>query len=68
MIVEKETIYFHLINEKNIDFFQNVVLITGKGYPCNATKYFIKYLSINNPQIPIYYFGDYDPHGYDILI
>ena len=45
----------------------NTVLITGKGYPCYSTKRFVKYLSELNPLIPVYYFGDMDPHGYDIL-
>ncbi|CAD8136325.1 unnamed protein product [Paramecium octaurelia] len=67
LVVEKETVYFHLINEMHQEFLQNTVLITGKGYPCYATKSFIKYLSLMNPYIPVYYFGDMDPHGYDIL-
>ncbi|CAD8054319.1 unnamed protein product [Paramecium sonneborni] len=67
LVVEKETVYFHLINEMYQEFLQNTVLITGKGYPCYATKYFVKYLSIMNPSIPVYYFGDMDPYGYDIL-
>ncbi|CAD8076546.1 unnamed protein product [Paramecium sonneborni] len=67
LLVEKETVYFHLINEMHQEFLQNTVLITGKGYPCYATKYFVKYLSMMNPSIPVYYFGDMDPHGYDIL-
>lgn len=37
LVVEKETIYFKLIEEQNEEFLASTVLITGKGYPCQAT-------------------------------
>lgn len=67
LVVEKETIYFRLLNEKNEVFLKNTVLITGKGYPCHATKSFLRFISEMNPNVPVFYLGDMDPHGFDIL-
>ena len=71
LIVEKETLFFNLI--ENTDFlnaFPNVILITGKGYPDYMTKVFIKKLSeqIKQRMIPLFYFGDNDPHGIEIFL
>lgn len=71
LIVEKETLFFNLI--ENTDFFNafpNVILITGKGYPDYMTKVFIKKLSeqIKQRMIPLFYFGDNDPHGIEIFL
>ena len=71
LIVEKETLFFNLI--ENTDFlnsFPNVILITGKGYPDYMTKVFIKKFSeqIKQRMIPLFYFGDNDPHGIEIFL
>ena len=69
LIIEKETLFFNLIG--NYQFFKkfpNAIIITGKGYPDYITKVFIKklYNLVNN--IPFIYFGDHDPHGFEIYL
>ncbi|KAM3134575.1 hypothetical protein pb186bvf_013389 [Paramecium bursaria] len=68
LVVEKETVYFRILQEQNIQLLKQIVLITGKGYPCVATKCFIKLLQTMHPQIPICYLGDHDPHGFQIYL
>ena len=68
LIVEKETLFFNLVG--NYQFFRkfpNAILITGKGYPDYITKIFIKKL-YNIVNIPFLYFGDHDPHGFEIYL
>jgi meiotic recombination protein SPO11 len=67
LVVEKETVYFRLLQEANPSFLELCVLVTGKGYPCHSTQSFLKLVSTSNPDVPIYYLGDLDPHGFDIL-
>jgi DNA topoisomerase VI subunit A len=67
LVVEKETLYFRILDDHNRSFLENCAVITGKGYPCHATQSFLKLISISNPEKPIYYLGDLDPHGFDIL-
>ena len=69
LIIEKETLFFNLVG--NYQFFKkfpNAIIITGKGYPDYITKVFIKKLSdlVNN--VPFIYFGDHDPHGFEIYL
>lgn len=69
IIIEKETLFFNLVG--NYQFFKkfpNAIIITGKGYPDYITKVFIKKLSdlVNN--VPFIYFGDHDPHGFEIYL
>lgn len=68
LVVEKETIFFNLINsEKYTQIFSNSIIVTGKGYPDYITKFFIKRVaSLLN--IPIIYFGDLDVYGLDIFL
>ena len=69
LIIEKETLFFNLVG--NYQFFKkfpNAIIITGKGYPDYITKVFITKLFnlVNN--IPFIYFGDHDPHGFEIYL
>ena len=70
LIVEKETLFFNLVgNYQFYNKFPNAIIITGKGYPDYITKIFIKKLFnqlCNN--IPFIYFGDHDPHGFEIYL
>lgn len=69
LIVEKETLFFNLINNKEYhSILGKSIIITGKGYPDYLTKYFIKKLNNMLPSIPILYFGDYDPYGFEIYL
>ena len=69
LIIEKETLFFNLVG--NYQFFKkfpNAIIITGKGYPDYITKVFIKKLSNLLDNIPFIYFGDHDPHGFEIYL
>ena len=69
LIVEKETIFFNLLENnyfKNI--FPNCLIITGKGYPDFITKVFIKKIFNKLNNVPKFYFGDNDPHGLNIYL
>lgn len=71
LIIEKETLFFNLLeNNEFLSAFPNCILVTGKGYPDYMTKVFLKKIvnqtSINN--VPVLYFGDNDPHGFEIFL
>ena len=69
LIIEKETLFFNLVG--NYQFFKkfpNAIIITGKGYPDYITKIFIKKLYNLFNNIPFIYFGDHDPHGFEIYL
>ena len=69
LIIEKETLFFNLVG--NYQFFKkfpNAIIITGKGYPDYITKVFIKKLYNLFSNIPFIYFGDHDPHGFEIYL
>ena len=69
LIVEKETLFFNLVgNYQFYNKFPNVIIITGKGYPDYITKIFIKKLSNQLNNVPFIYFGDHDPHGFEIYL
>lgn len=69
LIVEKETLFFNLVgNYQFYNKFPNAIIITGKGYPDYITKIFIKKLSNQLIDIPFIYFGDHDPHGFEIYL
>ena len=69
LIVEKETLFFNLVgNYQFFNKFPNAILITGKGYPDYITKVFIKKLSNLVTDIQFIYFGDHDPHGFEIYL
>ena len=69
LIVEKETLFFNLVgNYQFYNKFPNAIIITGKGYPDYITKIFIKKLSNQLINIPFIYFGDHDPHGFEIYL
>ena len=69
LIIEKETLFFNLVgNYQFFNKFPNAILITGKGYPDYITKVFIKKLANLINDIPFIYFGDHDPHGFEIYL
>ena len=43
------------------------IIITGKGFPDYATKQFVKKLICEKPNLPVFFLGDFDPYGFDIL-
>jgi len=42
LIVEKETVFFHLLMEADPLLAEAALLVTGKGYPDFATRAFVK--------------------------
>jgi meiotic recombination protein SPO11 len=67
LILEKESLFFNLVNNPVYrNNFPNSIVITGRGYPDYLTKVFVNKLSTLN--IPIMYFGDCDPFGFDIYL
>ncbi|EAR99249.3 type IIB DNA topoisomerase (macronuclear) [Tetrahymena thermophila SB210] len=67
LVVEKETVFQKIIAEKDEQLLKNCIMITGKGYGDYSTKQYIKMLTANNPNSPLFYLGDFDPFGLDIL-
>ncbi|KRX08009.1 Spo11/DNA topoisomerase VI, subunit A [Pseudocohnilembus persalinus] len=67
LVIEKETVFFHILNEKCQNLLQNAIIITGKGYSDYGTKQLIKKIWYNFPQIPFFYIGDYDLYGFEIF-
>ncbi|TPX44741.1 hypothetical protein SeLEV6574_g04304 [Synchytrium endobioticum] len=48
--------------------FENLVVITGKGYPDVAARVLLKRISTSHPHVRILGLMDCDPHGLDILL
>jgi meiotic recombination protein SPO11 len=66
LVVEKESIFFNILGNKIYENnFMNSIIVTGKGFPDYLTKYFIKKL-VKLTNLPIFYFGDFDPSGIEI--
>ncbi|CAA6657318.1 unnamed protein product [Spirodela intermedia] len=66
LVVEKETVFQRLANDKFCEKNQCVV-ITGRGYPDVSTRRFLKRL-VENLCLPVYCLVDCDPYGLDILM
>lgn len=43
-----------------------MILVTGKGFPSFSTRLFVRKLSVDL-SLSIFYLGDWDPFGFDIL-
>lgn len=67
-VVEKETVFHHLIENGFHSMFPEAVLVTGKGYPDYLTKRFVQNLIRCAPEIVPFYVGDFDPHGISIFL
>jgi DNA topoisomerase VI subunit A len=67
-VVEKETVFQHLLENGFSQIFPSAILVTGKGYSDHLTKRFIQNLIKCNPSIASFYVGDMDPHGISIFI
>lgn len=71
IIVEKDTVFSNLLSLgifSKGSFFENSILITGKGYPDYNTRYLVRKLFEKNQDIAFFYFGDADPYGQDIYL
>lgn len=66
ILVEKHAV-FQRLAEDNVYNKIPCILITAKGYPDIATRFFIHQLSQNFPEIPIFGLVDWNPAGLAIL-
>lgn len=62
LVVEKEAVLSALARSK-----EKRLLITGKGFSDVLTRTFIHGVQLKYPQLPIFGFADFDPHGFMIL-
>uniref|UniRef100_A0A1D1YDQ0 DNA topoisomerase (ATP-hydrolyzing) n=1 Tax=Anthurium amnicola TaxID=1678845 RepID=A0A1D1YDQ0_9ARAE len=65
LVVEKETVFQRLANDKFCEK-NHCVIITGRGYPDVSTRRFLRYL-VEKLCLPVYCLVDCDPYGFDIL-
>lgn len=68
LVVEKETVYHHLLQHGFHYFFPRAIILTGKGYPDYLTKRFIQKIIKLKSNLACFYLGDLDPHGISILL
>ncbi|XP_049851288.1 meiotic recombination protein SPO11-like isoform X2 [Schistocerca gregaria] len=64
LVLEKETL-FNLAVQENLTQKYNCILITGKGYPDEGTRYLVNLLT---DHFPLYILTDADPHGINIFL
>ncbi|CAF1523057.1 unnamed protein product, partial [Didymodactylos carnosus] len=67
LIVEKDTVFQHLIDEGLFVKYPKCCLVTGRGYPDHNTRQFLLHLSLLYPDVPFYALMDCDIHGIAIL-
>ncbi|XP_078179888.1 spo11/DNA topoisomerase VI, subunit A protein isoform X1 [Carex rostrata] len=65
LVVEKETVFQRLANDKFCDR-NRCIVITGRGYPDVPTRRFLQHL-VEHLHLPVYCLVDSDPYGFDIL-
>ncbi|CAM0876287.1 unnamed protein product [Alopecurus aequalis] len=65
LVVEKETVFQRLANDKFCER-NRCIVITGRGYPDIPTRRFLRYL-VEQLRLPAYCLVDADPYGFDIL-
>ncbi|OQU90969.1 hypothetical protein SORBI_3001G087000 [Sorghum bicolor] len=65
LVVEKETVFQRLANDKFCER-NRCIVITGRGYPDIPTRRFLRYL-VEQLHLPAYCLVDSDPYGFDIL-
>lgn len=67
LVLEKEAVFNCILAdyEHLSGVLGEFVLVTGKGYPCMATRQLVSMLSA---KIPVFVMVDYDPYGLDIAL
>ncbi|KAF7639335.1 TP6A_N domain-containing protein [Meloidogyne graminicola] len=68
LILEKDSVFQCLLDEKFLELFPNTILITGRGYPDICTRRFLAYLSSQLPNISMFILTDADPYGVEIFL
>lgn len=64
LVIEKESVFNFLAPQ--LRDIPDVLMVTSKGYPDYNTQAFLK--SIAGKTASIYYLGDLDPYGFDIML
>lgn len=64
LVVEKESIFLLLMQV--LANYPEYMIVTSKGYPDYITQKFLREIAQMDTQI--YYIGDMDPFGFDILL
>lgn len=59
---------FYTLQDAKIPEKQNLVMITGKGYPDVLSRKVVAKLAKLYPNLPLIYLGDCDPHGVQIYL
>ncbi|KAL8269794.1 hypothetical protein Esti_006273 [Eimeria stiedai] len=63
-VVEKETVFYSLIDDQFIERHGPCVLVTGKGFPDISSRNIVWHLSQQfGLRVPIFLLTDFDPHG-----
>ncbi|KAI1715395.1 phosducin domain-containing protein [Ditylenchus destructor] len=65
LIVEKDSVFQRLIDERFVEQYPNSILATGRGYPDICTRNFLQWLS-EKIKIPFLALMDADPYGLEI--
>lgn len=66
IIIEKESIFYEIVNSLKSVLVQEYILICAKGYPDQTTRKMI--LSLADSIDVAYFLGDYDVFGFDIFL
>ncbi|KAK1272762.1 Meiotic recombination protein SPO11-2 [Acorus gramineus] len=66
IVVEKDAIFQRLAEDRIFNYIPSI-LITAKGYPDLATRFFLHRLSKTFPNLPIFALVDWNPAGLAIL-
>ncbi|KAH9504116.1 endodeoxyribonuclease [Bulinus truncatus] len=66
LVVEKDATFQSLMNHQFCEKMKNCILITGKGFPDNATRMLLQEIYISH-RLPIFILVDADPHGIEIM-
>ncbi|CAK5050667.1 unnamed protein product [Meloidogyne enterolobii] len=68
LILEKDSVFQHLLDEKFMEMFPKTILVTGRGYPDICTRQFLNWLASQLPNIPMFILTDADPYGIEIFL
>ncbi|KAK4528605.1 hypothetical protein GAYE_SCF61G6550 [Galdieria yellowstonensis] len=66
LIVEKNSIFHHLIEHRFLEKFPNVILMSGSGFPSQAFSQIVRLLRNYLPMKPFLILVDADPYGIHI--
>ena len=69
LVIEKEAIFTKLLNLNFMQLFhgQELILLTGKGYPDVSTRQLLNHLQMNEKS-KLFMLTDADPHGFSIYL